>query len=57
MTLAMGLELPFGGSDPVQLRSVASQLEAGTVWINQHAIRNQFVPASAYNDSGLGWKL
>ena len=40
--------------DPVQLRSVASQLEAGTVWINQHAIRNPFVPASAYKDSGLG---
>src|SRR5258708_37318359 len=49
-----GLGASVWGSDPVQLRSVASQLEAGTVWINQHAIRNPFVPASAYKDSGLG---
>jgi acyl-CoA reductase-like NAD-dependent aldehyde dehydrogenase len=49
-----GLGASVWGSDPVQLRSVASQLEAGTVWINQHAIRNPSVPASAYKDSGLG---
>src|SRR5258708_40285277 len=49
-----GLGASVWGSDPVQLRSVASQLEAGTVWINQHAIRNPFVPATAYKDSGLG---
>jgi acyl-CoA reductase-like NAD-dependent aldehyde dehydrogenase len=49
-----GLGASVCGSDPVQLRSVASQLEAGTVWINQHAIRNPSVPASAYKDSGLG---
>src|SRR5258708_40025112 len=48
-----GLGASVWGSDPVQLRSVASQLEAGTVWINQHAIRNPFVPATAYKDSGL----
>jgi aldehyde dehydrogenase family protein len=29
-------------------------LEAGTVWINQHAVPNPFVPMSAYKDSGLG---
>ncbi len=49
-----GLGASVWGSDPVQLRTVASQLEAGTVWINQHAIRNPFVPASAYKESGLG---
>jgi acyl-CoA reductase-like NAD-dependent aldehyde dehydrogenase len=49
-----GLGASVWGSDPVQLRSVAGRLEAGTVWINQHAIRNPFVPASAYKDSGLG---
>jgi acyl-CoA reductase-like NAD-dependent aldehyde dehydrogenase len=49
-----GLGASVWGGDPVQLRSVASQLEAGTVWINQHAIRNPFVPATAYKDSGLG---
>ena len=49
-----GLGASVWGSDPVQLRAVASQLEAGTVWINQHAIRNPLVPASAYKESGLG---
>ena len=24
------------------------------MWINQHAIRNGFVPATAYKNSGLG---
>src|SRR5260221_12972610 len=52
-----GLGASVWGGDPVQLRSVASQLEAGTVWINQHAIRNAFVPATAYKDSGLGVKF
>jgi acyl-CoA reductase-like NAD-dependent aldehyde dehydrogenase len=49
-----GLGASVWGSDPVQLRAVASQLDAGTVWINQHAIRHPFVPASAYKESGLG---
>ena len=49
-----GLDASVWGSDPVQLRTIASQLEAGTVWINQRAIRNPFVPASAYKESGLG---
>jgi len=49
-----GLGASVWGSDSVELRAVASQLEAGTVWINQHAIRNPLVPASAYKESGLG---
>src|SRR5260221_13250161 len=49
-----GLGASVWGSDPVQLPSVASQLEAGTEWMKQNAIRNPFVPASAYKDSGLG---
>jgi acyl-CoA reductase-like NAD-dependent aldehyde dehydrogenase len=49
-----GLGASVWGSDPGQLRTVASRLEAGTVWINQHSIRNPFVPASAYKDSGIG---
>ena len=49
-----GLGASVWGNDPVQLRTVASRLEAGTIWINQHAIRNPFVPASAYKESGLG---
>jgi acyl-CoA reductase-like NAD-dependent aldehyde dehydrogenase len=49
-----GLGASVWGSDPVRLRAVASLLEAGTVWINQHAILNPLVPASAYKESGLG---
>jgi acyl-CoA reductase-like NAD-dependent aldehyde dehydrogenase len=49
-----GLGASVWGSDPVQLRTVAGRLEAGTVWINQHAIPSPFVPMSGYKDSGLG---
>ena len=48
-----GLAASVWGSDSTTLRAVAGQLEAGTVWVNQHGIRNVFVPASAYKDSGL----
>jgi acyl-CoA reductase-like NAD-dependent aldehyde dehydrogenase len=49
-----GLGASVWGSDPVQLRSVAGRLEAGTVWINQHSVASPFVPMGAYKDSGLG---
>jgi acyl-CoA reductase-like NAD-dependent aldehyde dehydrogenase len=49
-----GLGASVWGSDSAQLRSVAGRLEAGTVWINQHAIPNPFVPTSPYKESGLG---
>jgi acyl-CoA reductase-like NAD-dependent aldehyde dehydrogenase len=49
-----GLGASVWGSDPVQLRTVAGRLEAGTVWINQHAVPSPFVPMGAYKDSGLG---
>lgn len=49
-----GLGASVWGTDPEELRKVAVQLEAGTVWINQHAVRNPTVPASAYKSSGRG---
>ena len=49
-----GLGASVWGRDPAQLRSVAGRLEAGIVWINQHAIPNPFVPTSPYKESGLG---
>jgi len=49
-----GLGASVWGTDPEKLHRVALQLEAGTVWINQHAVRNPMVPASAYKRSGLG---
>ena len=44
-----GLGASVWGRNPSELERVARRLEAGTVWINQHAVRNAFVPATAYN--------
>jgi len=49
-----GLGASVWGKNSDELKRVARQLEAGTVWINQHAIRNPFVPATAYRYSGIG---
>jgi acyl-CoA reductase-like NAD-dependent aldehyde dehydrogenase len=49
-----GLGASVWGKDSDELQRVARQVEAGTVWINQHAIRNPFVPAGAYKNSGIG---
>jgi acyl-CoA reductase-like NAD-dependent aldehyde dehydrogenase len=49
-----GLGASVWGCDSGELERVARRLEAGTVWINQHAVRNAFVPATAYKNSGLG---
>ena len=52
-----GLGASVWGKSPDELQRVARQLEAGTVWINQHLVRNPFVPASAYKNSGIGVEL
>jgi acyl-CoA reductase-like NAD-dependent aldehyde dehydrogenase len=52
-----GLGASVWGKNPGELQRVARQLEAGTVWINQHLVRNPFVPASAYKNSGIGVEL
>jgi len=49
-----GLGASVWGRNPIELEQVARQLEAGTVWINQHAVRNAFVPATALKNSGIG---
>jgi acyl-CoA reductase-like NAD-dependent aldehyde dehydrogenase len=49
-----GLGASVWGKNSDELQRVARELEAGTVWINQHGIRNPFVPASAYKESGIG---
>jgi acyl-CoA reductase-like NAD-dependent aldehyde dehydrogenase len=49
-----GLGASVWGNNSDALKRVARQLEAGTAWINQHAIRNAFVPATAYKSSGIG---
>jgi acyl-CoA reductase-like NAD-dependent aldehyde dehydrogenase len=53
-TSSYGLGASVWGRSAAELKRVARRLEAGTVWINQHAVRNAFVPASAYKSSGLG---
>ena len=50
----MGSGLPSGARSTTQLEQIARQIEAGTVWINQHAVRNAFVPATAFKNSGIG---
>jgi acyl-CoA reductase-like NAD-dependent aldehyde dehydrogenase len=49
-----GLGASVWGKNPTELEQVARQIEAGTVWINQHAVRNAFVPATAFKNSGIG---
>ena len=52
-----GLGASVWGKNSAELQRVARQIEAGTVWINQNAIRNPFVPAAAYKNSGIGVEL
>jgi acyl-CoA reductase-like NAD-dependent aldehyde dehydrogenase len=42
------------GRDPATLDAVARQLEAGTVWINQHINPHPDVPFTCHKTSGLG---
>jgi len=49
-----GLGASVWGKNSDELQPAARQIEAGTVWINQHAIWNPFVPAAAYKNSGIG---
>src|SRR5258708_5908532 len=54
---AYGLGASVWGKHSDELQRVAGQLEAGTVSINQHLVRNPFVPATAYKNSGIGVEL
>ena len=49
-----GLGASVWGKDEGQLLSVARQLDAGTVWINQHLNVHPNVPMSGRKDSGIG---
>lgn len=49
-----GLGASVWGNDEKQLLSVARQLDAGTVWINQHLNVHPNVPKDARKDSGIG---
>ena len=49
-----GLDASVWGSDPDETARVASQLEAGTVYINKHAEIQPHVPFGGIKCSGLG---
>ncbi|GER22772.1 aldehyde dehydrogenase [Zafaria cholistanensis] len=49
-----GLGASVWSPDPVRAHSVASQLEAGTVWVNQHTVVEPDAPFGGWKASGLG---
>lgn len=52
--LEVGLGASVWGTDEHTLDSVAQQMEAGTVWINQHGAIHPFVPFGGVKQSGYG---
>lgn len=49
-----GLGASVWSDDPDEAQKVAAQLEAGTVWINQHGAIHPFVPFGGAKQSGYG---
>ncbi len=49
-----GLGASVWGKNPEALRAAAKQLQAGTVWINQHSILDPSIAYSGHKHSGLG---
>lgn len=49
-----GLGASVWSSDPQKAAAVATRLESGTVWINQHCALDPAVPFPAHKQSGLG---
>ncbi|MGE7993114.1 aldehyde dehydrogenase family protein [Pseudomonas sp. NPDC089554] len=49
-----GLGASVWGQDAEQLRAVADRLNAGTVWINQHANLSIDLPFGGHKESGVG---
>jgi len=52
--LQAGLGASVWGSDIAQAQQVAQQIEAGTVWINQHGAIHPMVPFGGIKGSGYG---
>lgn len=49
-----GLGASVWSSDPASAALIASRLESGTVWVNQHCALDPLVPFPAHKQSGLG---
>ena len=52
--LEVGLGASVWGTDENMLDAVAQQMEAGTVWMNQHGAIHPFVPFGGIKQSGYG---
>lgn len=52
--LSVGLGASVWGNDDQLLEEVANQMEAGSVWINQHGAIHPFVPFGGVKQSGYG---
>ncbi len=52
--LSAGLGASVWGSNLVQAQAIAQQLQAGTVWINQHGAIHPMVPFGGIKASGYG---
>lgn len=52
-----GLAGAVWSQDAEKARSVASQLEAGTVWINEYHLLNPGMPFGGFKQSGLGREM
>lgn len=52
-----GLGASVWGSDVARARQVASRLDAGTVWVNQHPAMGPDIPFGGVKASGLGVEL
>ena len=52
--LSAGLGASVWSSDPEAARAVASRIQAGTVWINQHGMIHPMVPFGGIKGSGYG---
>jgi acyl-CoA reductase-like NAD-dependent aldehyde dehydrogenase len=55
----MGLGASVWTKDLVQGRRIASQLQAGSVWVNAHLEVSPFTPFGGHKESGVGseWSL
>ena len=52
--LSAGLGASVWSSDPEAAKAVASRIQAGTVWINQHGMIHPMVPFGGIKGSGYG---
>lgn len=53
-SLEVGLGASVWGNDSAQAAEVAKRLQAGTRWVNRHAVLNPMVPMGGVKQSGIG---